>query len=86
MPWNDGPYKVIATFPKCSEYTLCLPNSMRYFLGFHASLLKRHIPHNVSLFPNREYMWPGPMVTEDGAKDQYLIDKIIDTRRQGQGK
>ncbi|KAG5717653.1 hypothetical protein E4T56_gene17979 [Termitomyces sp. T112] len=86
MPRNDGPYEVIATFPECSEYTLRLPNSNRSFPGFHASLLKRHIPNNPALFPNREYARPGPVVTEDGAKDQYLIEKIIDAQQCRRGK
>ncbi|KAG5349271.1 hypothetical protein C0989_004887, partial [Termitomyces sp. Mn162] len=34
----------------------------------------------------REYPRPGPIVTEDGAKDQYLIEKIIDARRRGRGR
>ncbi|KNZ75239.1 hypothetical protein J132_03894 [Termitomyces sp. J132] len=86
MPRNDGPYKVIATFPKRSEYTLCLPNSNQSFSGFHASLLKWHIPNNPALFSNREYAQPGPVVTEDGAKDQYLIKKIINAQQHGRGK
>ena len=44
MPWNDGPYTVIKSFPKKSEYTLQLPNNPQTFPGFHSSLLKPFIP------------------------------------------
>ncbi|KAG6899926.1 hypothetical protein C0995_004644, partial [Termitomyces sp. Mi166 len=84
MPWNDGPYKVIAAFPEQSEYTLCLLNDKKHtFSGFHANLLKHHIANDPSLFPGWKYPCPGPIVMKDGAMDHHVIDKIIDEHRWG---
>jgi hypothetical protein len=54
MPRHDGPYTVTHTFPERSEYMLKLPNNPNTFPGFHAHLLKRYIPNNPLLFPDRE--------------------------------
>jgi hypothetical protein len=75
---------VIHTFPKCSEYTLKLPNNPNTFPGFHAHLLKWYIPNDPLLFPDQEPACPRPIVTEDGAEEWY-INKIVDARRRGQG-
>ena len=85
MPWNDGPYMVIKSFPKKSEYTLQLPNSPQTFPGFHSSLLKPFIPNNPTLFPDQEFTRPGTVVTEDGTEEN-MIDKIVDVHRRGRGK
>ncbi|KNZ71376.1 hypothetical protein J132_10827 [Termitomyces sp. J132] len=84
---HDGPYEIVAAFPEKSEYTLRLPNNKQCtFPGFHASLLKCHIANNPSMFPDREYTRPGPVVMEDGATDHHVIDEIIDECRQGRGR
>jgi RNase H-like domain found in reverse transcriptase/Reverse transcriptase (RNA-dependent DNA polymerase)/Integrase zinc binding domain len=84
MPRNDGPYTITHTFPERSEYTLKLPNNPNTFPGFHAHLLKRYIPNDPLLFPDREPSRPRPIVTEDGTEEWY-IDKIVDARRRGRG-
>jgi hypothetical protein len=84
MPRYDGPYTVTHTFPKCSEYTLKLPNNPNTFPGFHAHLLKWYIPNNPLLFPDCEPARPQPIVTEDGTEEWY-IDKIVDARQHGRG-
>jgi hypothetical protein len=66
MPRNDGPYKVVCTFPEHSEYTLKLSQNPQLFPGFHAHLLKRHIPNSPTLFPIREPSRPKPIVTPEG--------------------
>jgi hypothetical protein len=84
MPRHDGPYTITHTFPERSEYTLKLPNNPNTFPGFHAHLLKRYIPNDPLLFPDREPARPRPIVTEDGTEEWY-IDKIVDARRRGRG-
>ena len=84
MPRNDGPYTITHTFPERSEYTLKLPNNPNTFPGFHAHLLKRYIPNDPLLFPDREPARPQPIITEDGTEEWY-IDKIVDARRHGRG-
>ena len=79
MPQHDGPYTVTHTFHECSEYTLKLPNNPNTFPGFHAHLLKRYVPNDPLLFPDREPARPMPIVTEDGTEEWY-IDKIVDAR------
>jgi hypothetical protein len=49
---------------------------------FHSSQLKRFIENDPSLFPSHEHSHPGPIVTPEGL-EEYLIDKIVDSRRQG---
>ena len=84
MPRNDGPYTVVRAFPEKSEYTLRLPNNPQTFPGFHSSLLKRFVPNDPTLFPNRKFTRPGAVVTEDGTEEN-MIDKIVDARHRGRG-
>src|SRR6202790_199921 len=84
MPRHDGPYTVTHTFPERSEYTLKLPNNPNTFPGFHAHLLKRYMPNDPLLFPDRKPPRPMPIVTEEGTEELY-IDKIVDARRRGRG-
>jgi hypothetical protein len=83
FPRYDGPYEIIATHPQASTYTLEMPNS-GVFPTFHVSELKRFLPNDATLFPSRELAQPGPIMTADGL-EEYLIDKIIDSRRRGRG-
>lgn len=55
FPRWDGPYTVTKAFPEMSSYTLHLPNSPDTFPSFHASLLKRHIENDATLFPSCEH-------------------------------
>jgi hypothetical protein len=84
MPRHDGPYTIVDAFPERSEYTLKLPNNPNTFPGFHANLLKRFIPNDPLLFPDREPARPLPVITEDGT-EEWFIDKIVDARRRGRG-
>ena len=58
MPRNNGPYTITHAFPECSEYTLKLPNNPNTFPSFHAHLLKRYVPNDLLLFPDREPSLP----------------------------
>jgi hypothetical protein len=84
FPCWDGPFLVTKAFPETSSYSLHLPNSPNMFPTFHASLLKRFIPNDASLFPSCELGRPGPIMMEDGL-DEYHIEKIIDKRKRGHG-
>src|ERR1700738_3840877 len=75
----------IKAFPEKSEYTLQLPNSPRTFPGFHANRLRPHQANDPNLFPSRELLRPGPVVTEDG-QEEWAIERIIDERSRGCGK
>jgi hypothetical protein len=81
------PSKLIVAYsanPSKSSYTLDLPNEPDHFPTFHASLLRKFHPNDDNLFPSRKLAQPGPVITEDGAKE-WLIDRIIDERTHGRG-
>jgi hypothetical protein len=82
FPRYDGPYDVIDAFPHVSAYKLELPNSPNIFPTFHSSKIKRFIPNDTSLFPNRSEPQPGPILTSDGL-EEYLVEEIMDARRRG---
>jgi hypothetical protein len=84
FPRFDGPYKVIATHPETSNYTLDLPNSPHVFPTFHVSELKRFHENDASLFPGRKRTEPGPVVGDEGM-EEYMVDEIVEARRRGQG-
>ena len=54
------------------------------FPTFHASLLKRFIENDTSLFPSRELECPGPVMTGDSL-EEYHIEKIVDKQKRGRG-
>src|ERR1700733_9024502 len=80
----DGPYTIIDHFPQFSTYTLELPNSPNVFPTFHASELKPYVANDASLFPSREHVRPGPVVTAEGV-EEYAVERVIDERRRGRG-
>jgi hypothetical protein len=52
FPHWDSPYKVIATHPESSSYTLDLPAGCGDFPTYYASELKLHMANDASLFPS----------------------------------
>ena len=84
FPHYNGPYRIMACHLEKSMYTLELPDQVDVFPTFHASLLKPFHENDDDLFPSREHMMPGPIMTEDGL-EEYFIDKILDSRRHGHG-
>jgi Chromo (CHRromatin Organisation MOdifier) domain len=78
FPRWDSPYRVTASHPEASTYTLDIPTNQ--FPTYHASELKPHHTNNVLLFPSHEFEQPGPILTADGL-EEYLVDKIINSRR-----
>lgn len=80
----DGPYKILRAHPEASVYTLDLPDTMRIFPTFHASLLKPYIANDSSQFPSRRLPEPGPIVTADGV-EEWEVEELLDKRRRGRG-
>ena len=87
MPRFNGPYTILNAHPHSSTYTLDLPNPSNIYLTFkfHASQLHPFILNDPNLFPNREHLHPGPVVTEDGSKECF-IDRILDEQLVGCGR
>ncbi|KAJ3568444.1 hypothetical protein NP233_g5716 [Leucocoprinus birnbaumii] len=81
MPRFDGPFEVLKAHPETSSYTLRLPPRSRIHPTFHVSQLKRFVPNDSSLFPDRTFEEPGPILTEDGTWE-HVVDKILDERRR----
>lgn len=84
FPRYDGPYKIIDTHPKTSDYTLEIPNSPNAYPTYHASILKPHLPNDPSLFLSREFAQPQPILTPDGL-EEFFVQEIIDSRQCGKG-
>ncbi|KAJ3480303.1 hypothetical protein NLI96_g8442 [Meripilus lineatus] len=80
----DGPYKILRAFPDSSVYTLDLPDTMKIFPTFHASLLKPFNSNDDALFPGRSHPKPGPIITENG-EEEWEVECILDRRRRGAG-
>ncbi|KAF8832209.1 hypothetical protein HHX47_DHR1001661 [Lentinula edodes] len=85
FPRYDGPYTVTDIHPQFSAYTLDLPAHLNIFPTFHADELKLYSDNDPSLFPNREFPRPGPIVTADGLVE-LEVDKILDERKVGRGR
>jgi hypothetical protein len=85
MPQYDSPYIVIDVHPQTSTYTLNLFNSPNIFSTFYVSQLRTYNANDPALFPTREHLCPGLVVTEDGQYEN-CIDHIIDERNVGRGK
>lgn len=84
MPRFDGPYTVTDAFPLRSVYSIDIPSSPDLYSKFHASLLKRFVPNDASLFPSRQMPeHPGTVVTENG--EEWFVDRIVDERKRGRG-
>jgi len=82
FPRWDGPYRITECHTEASTYTLDIPTDA--YPTFHAAQLKQHVVNDPSLFPSREFKQPGPILTANGL-EEYLVDKIIDSRRRGRG-
>jgi hypothetical protein len=84
MPCYDGPYTIIDTDEEHSKVMLDLPNSPNIFLAFHTSMVILFVENDATLFPGRKFLWPDPVVTEDGSMEYFIWD-IIDEKRCGRG-
>ena len=85
FPRRDGPYRVVESFPQTSTYRLEIPNAPPNFcFTFHASQLKKYVPNDSALFPDREFPRDGPVVLPDG-REEHVIERIVDERRRGRG-
>jgi hypothetical protein len=85
FPRHDGPYRVVDAHPQTSTYRLDIPNAPSNFcFTFHASQLKRFVPNDRDLFPERELSRDGPVVLPDG-REEHVIERVLDERRRGRG-
>lgn len=84
MPRYDGPYTITKAFPEKSVYTIDMPNTPDLYPTFHARLLTKHHPNDISLFPGWTRKHPGTIITADG-EFEWWIESIIDKRKRGRG-
>ncbi|GAW08899.1 reverse transcriptase-RNase H-integrase [Lentinula edodes] len=85
FPRYDGPYTITDVHPEFSAYTLDLPPTLDIFPTFHADQLKLYTDNDPTLFPNREFPRPGPIVSADGLLE-LEVDRILDERKVGRGR
>src|SRR5882762_5244529 len=84
FPRYDGPYDIIDIHTATSNYTLELPNTRNTYPTYHVSELKPFLSNDATLFPSRCLSQPLPVLTADGL-EEYLIERIIDSRPRGRG-
>ena len=72
-----GPFEIIKSQPKTSNYTLKLPDQFQIHPKVHARRLKRAHENNPTLFPSRVPPQPPPIDVED---NQYLVEAVLDHR------
>jgi len=82
FPRWDGPFRITDSHPEASTYTLDIPTNA--YPLYHSSELKPHTPNDPTLFPDREFSQPGPVLTANGL-EEHAIEEIIDSRRRGRG-
>jgi len=82
FPRWDGPYRVTDVHSEASTYTLDIRTNA--FPVYHASELKPHHVNDPLLFPNRQPLQPGSILTTDSL-EEYTVDEITDSRRRGRG-
>ncbi|SCV69336.1 BQ2448_2356 [Microbotryum intermedium] len=78
MDHFDGPYRIVKAQPEISSYTLQLNGDDTAVPFFHTGKLKTYRENDVTLFPNREPAWPGPV--DVGGEPKYVIEDIVDER------
>ena len=60
---------------------LDLPNSPNIFPTFHTSNLLPNIENDVTLFLNREFGKPPPIIMMEDSSEEYFIQDIIDEQQ-----
>ena len=75
-----GPYKVVEARPETSNYTLELPEALRYrrIPTFHISQLRPHNASDDALFPNRHQLEPYDFGVPEN--HEWFVDEIIGHR------
>jgi hypothetical protein len=84
MPRFDGPFEITNAYPDSSTYRLLLPSTSKIVPTFHASQLRQHLANDDTLFPERAFVAPGPVIMAEGSTE-YFIEKILDKRPRGRG-
>jgi hypothetical protein len=77
-----GPFPIEAKIGD-RAYRLTLPPTMHIHPVFHVSLLERHKPNTL---PSRRINPPPPPVVNSDGTESYVVEKILDSRRYGQGR
>jgi len=81
LPKYIGPYKIIASKPEASRYTIELPKELkqrRIYPTFHESKLKPFYKNDDRIFPRREvHMYYD---FGDAEENEYLVDSILTHR------
>ncbi|GJE97594.1 transposase-like protein [Phanerochaete sordida] len=81
----DGPYRITASHPDTSSYTLALPKHMKEkYPTFHASQLKPYRSNDASLFPAREHARPRPVVGDEGM-EEWAVERILGVKHLRRG-
>ncbi len=78
-----GPFKIIRTEPRTSNYKLQLLPRVDFTSihpNFHSNLLRPYIPNDPEQFPKREPARPGPAIPDDPEGPQYIVEKLLDHR------
>ena len=79
-----GPFTIINSHPKTSNYKLELPPEYgTTHCNFHTSLLKPFVENDVEQFPLREPPKPLPLIPED---KQYSVERLLDHKDVGLGR
>jgi Chromo (CHRromatin Organisation MOdifier) domain len=84
FPHWDGPFRINVTHPSTSSYTLDMGRMTTIYPTFHTSEIKLYHANDPLLFPTHELLKPGPILTTDGFAE-HQIDRILDSRKHGQG-
>ena len=83
FPRYLGPFKIIRSEPKTSNYKLELLPRVDFTSihpNFHSNLLRPYIPNDPEQFPRREPPRPGPAIPDDPEGPQYTVEKLLDHR------
>ena len=78
LPKYIGPYPIVKARPEKSTYQIGLPTELAkrgIHQNFHVSILRKHIPSDDSLFPNRNLSDPYDFGDPDSA--EWLVNEII---------
>jgi hypothetical protein len=78
LPRFVGPYKILASHPSSSTYTVEFPPHFRIHSRIHASKLRPFFPNDDARFPSRRYDAPLPDIPATDSNDAvYLLEKVV---------
>lgn len=83
MPWYNRSYLIMDTVPEILMVTVDMLNHPNSFLTFHTSQVCPFVENDKDLFPSWELTEPPPVFVNE--EEEYLVDRILDEWRRGQG-